>query len=93
MPLYNLYKRVLRHIDLMDRMMGVVGVRAGIRQLPDAADQLRNAANRCLTCRSADACAHFLEVNPTAEHAPVYCRNRDLFERLKIAAEDRPKAA
>lgn len=87
MPIFKIFSRVLRHIELMDRMMETVGVNKRIRQLPGAASVMRRAANRCMTCSNPEACAEFLATHKEAPEPPVYCRNHDLFERLKFEIE------
>jgi hypothetical protein len=93
MPLYSLYKRVLRHIDLLDRMMTAMDVRPAVRQIPDGPELLRNAAHRCLTCSSADRCTEFLDATEHVAEAPEYCRNKDLLDRLRQMVEPSTQAA
>lgn len=83
MAVLKIFDRVFRHMDLMDRMMDAVGVTNSLKSLPGAAGVLRRSTVRCLRCANADSCKAFLDTNQTAQEAPGYCRNHDLFERIK----------
>lgn len=80
---------MLSQPDLMGRMVRKLGYTDRLAELPDAARVLRRAAQRCQTCAQPEACAHWLAENETAEEAPAYCRNQDLFARMndRIEAE------
>jgi hypothetical protein len=78
-------ERMATKADLMERMMRKLDVREAIADMPAAPSVLRNAAFRCMTCGHAAECVSWLDRNEAAEHAPGYCRNKDLFE---FAAEN-----
>ncbi|RST85525.1 hypothetical protein EJC49_15675 [Aquibium carbonis] len=73
-------ERMSSKADLMERMMRKLDVRDAITEMPAAPSVLRNAAFRCMTCGHAGECKSWLEENQAPEHAPGYCRNKDLFE-------------
>ena len=83
MPLLSLYKRMMRKADLMEQMIDTVDVRDALETRANHADVLRRAANRCMTCAEPDACQSWLAEHDHADEAPGYCRNHDMFERLK----------
>ena len=89
MSLLSMYRRMMRKAGLMEQMIDTVEVRDALDQRSDHANVLRRAVNRCLTCAEPDACEHWLAEHEHADEAPSYCRNHDLFERLKheIASE------
>lgn len=72
--------RVSDKVDLMEQMMRKLEVRDAITDMPSAPSVLRSAAFRCLSCGYADECKEWLGENEGSEHAPGYCRNKDLFE-------------
>lgn len=83
MAIMKFFDRMFSHMDLMDRMMNTLGVTARIKTIPGAASVLRRATTRCIGCNSTEACGAFLDSHASADEAPAYCRNHDLFERLK----------
>lgn len=94
MSLVSMYNRMMRKADLMEKMIDTVDVRDALEQRPDHANVLRRAANRCMTCAEPNACESWLAEHEQANEAPSYCRNHDLFERLKHEIEvDRLQSA
>ena len=87
MPLLALYRRMMRQADLMEEMIDTVGLRDALHERPDHANVLRRATNRCMTCAEPGACRQWLTGHDSADEAPAYCRNHDLFERLKHDVE------
>ncbi|MBO6553093.1 MAG: hypothetical protein JJ926_04650 [Roseitalea sp.] len=83
MSLLAMYRRMIRKADLMEKMIDTVDARDALQSRADHANVLRRAANRCMTCAEPDACEKWLAGHDRAEEAPGYCRNHDLFERLK----------
>lgn len=73
-------ERMAAKADLMESMMRKLDVRDAIADMPSAASVMRSAALRCLTCGHAGECKTWLAENEAPQHAPDYCRNRDLFE-------------
>lgn len=74
------------HADLVDRMAGAVGVDLEQAMMEGrlTADQLGDAVLSCTGCSKPGECNHWLEgQDATAPEAPDYCRNSDMFKRLK----------
>lgn len=82
MKFQALFATLNMRAELVDRMAKAVGARQGLLSNPSRAAVTRRAVERCGQCAQTDACQHWLDSNPTADHAPDYCRNRDLFDRL-----------
>jgi hypothetical protein len=76
----GLLDKVSDKVDLMERMMRKLDVRDAIADMPAAPSVIRSAALRCLSCGHAGECKSWLEENEAPQHAPNYCRNKDLFE-------------
>ena len=87
MSLLTMYQRMIRKADLMEKMIDTVDVRDALEDRPDHANVLRRAASRCMTCGQPDACSELLDDHASADEAPSYCRNHDLFARLKHEIE------
>ena len=75
-----------RHADLVDRMANTQGVDLEERMMAGKVlpDDLSDAVLACTGCANPEACEHWLARNETAEQTPDYCRNADLFGRLKL---------
>lgn len=75
-----------RHADLVDRMAGTQGVDLEERMMAGVMrpDEVSDAVLACTGCASVDACATWLDRTETAGATPDYCRNADLFARLKL---------
>jgi hypothetical protein len=74
-----------RHTDLINRMAETLQVDLGDAlingRLPP--EGLRAAVLSCTACEGAGECPGWLDSHAeAASHAPGYCRNADLFERL-----------
>lgn len=89
MSLFSFVERMMTQPEQMVRMVRTLGHRDRFASLPDAARVMRRAALRCDTCAKPEACAEWLDRNESAEEAPAYCRNHDLFARMneRIEAE------
>jgi len=82
----GLLKRLDHHSELMENMAQTLGV-----DLSDALTQgrlapsgLRDAMLACVCCTGADECPGWLAKHADgADHAPGYCRNGALFDRLR----------
>lgn len=83
MAFFNIFARMNRRVDLMDDMMATLQVRRAIGELPDGPNVLRRAALRCLNCKETCACRAWLDTHREADEAPIYCRNHDLFARVR----------
>lgn len=74
------------HADLVDRMADALGLDLEEVMMEGRMDieQLSDAVLSCTGCTQPDTCRHWLDEqgNPSSE-APGYCRNGDMFARLK----------
>jgi len=75
-----------RHADLVDRMAGTQGVDLEERMMAGVMrpEEVSDAVLACTGCAAADACANWLDRTERADTTPDYCRNADLFARLKL---------
>jgi len=83
MSTFDFFSRLTQRADLMDGMMKKLDVVDEMKTMPGHAGVLRRAANRCLTCDQPDACQQWLTDEPSPDEAPGFCRNHDLFERVR----------
>lgn len=81
--------RVAAKSDLIEQMMTTLDVRERFAELPAGGEALRNAMLRCMSCGKPEACSAWLSEHGNAEEAPSFCRNHDLFARLREHAEGR----
>ncbi|MEI4234353.1 DUF6455 family protein [Roseovarius sp. D22-M7] len=74
------------HADLVDRMANIQGLDLEERIMAGAMrpDELSDAVLACTGCASADGCAQWLDRTESAEKTPDYCRNAELFSRLRL---------
>lgn len=68
---------------LFDAMVDKLGLREAMVSRPNSAGVMRRADARCAQCGQETACSQWLAERETADEAPSYCRNHDLFERIK----------
>jgi hypothetical protein len=78
----NYFSRLANNTVLMQKMFARVGISDWFAQNPHGPEVLRRAALRCGTCTDEAECANWLETHEDASHAPDFCRNRDLVERI-----------
>lgn len=79
-------KKLDHHFGLMENMARKVGGDLGdaLTEGRISPETLRGAALRCTGCQHPDECEKWLaEHAEGAEHAPTYCRNGLLLERLR----------
>lgn len=77
-----LFANLNARAELVDRMARAVGAHNGLLNNPARAAVTRRAVERCSHCDQTESCEKWLETNAVADHAPDYCRNHDLFDRL-----------
>lgn len=75
--------RIAAKSDLIEQMMTTLEVRDRFAELPSGGEVLRSAMLRCMSCGKPDACSAWLAEHGSAEEAPDFCRNHDLFARLR----------
>ncbi len=85
MSLFATMRRAVARSELMRTMFERLGIDGWFAQNPARAALLRGAAMRCASCGHEGECATWLDAHPAAEHAPSFCRNRDLAERIRAS--------
>ncbi|MCD2171781.1 DUF6455 family protein [Rhizobium sp. C4] len=83
MSILNYFIRVNEHAMLLEAMTAKLGLTAHLEELPDHRNVMKRAGQRCLACSRPHDCADWLEDNDEPEQAPRFCRNRDLFARMR----------
>lgn len=83
MKLPALFSRMIHSAGLVERMADTVGASEALSAHASRAVITRRAVSRCVGCSETQACQHWLDAHESADQAPDYCRNHDLFERLK----------
>lgn len=89
MNLLATMKRAVARSELMRAMFDRLGIDGWFAENPARAALLRGAAMRCASCGHERECVTWLDAHPTAEHAPSFCRNRELAERVRTSMEPR----
>jgi hypothetical protein len=85
-PAMNMFQKLDRHADLVNRMADTVGADLGEALLKGtlSGQGLRAAVLNCCRCEGGGECPDWLEAHAQgAEEAPDYCRNRALLAGLK----------
>jgi hypothetical protein len=76
-----------RHAALIDNMAQALDIDLEEHMLRGnlTISELEDAVLRCTVCSKPDACDHWVaeRAGQTASAAPGYCRNADVFQRLK----------
>lgn len=75
---------------LFQAMLDKLGLRKAILSRQNSATVMRRAGERCAECGREESCRIWLDEMDEPAEAPRFCRNHDLFERLKhdIEAEE-----
>jgi hypothetical protein len=76
-------------------MVEKLGLGDAIASRPHAKEVTKRAQARCAECGREDSCMTWLAENEEPAEAPYFCKNHDMFERLKhdIEAENDFQAA
>lgn len=82
MALASLIGTMFERSELMSRMIRAVGVADRMPAGAQGAHYLRSATLRCQGCAHTAACGNWLAGRSSADLAPVFCRNREIFARL-----------
>ena len=69
--------------SLFHVMVDKLGLRAAIESRPHAKKVKKRAQARCAECGREDTCQSWLADNEQPDEAPYFCKNHDMFERLK----------
>ncbi|MBA83666.1 DUF6455 family protein [Thalassobius sp. S69A] len=80
----GIFDKFGRRASVMGKMAETVGVDFAeqVARNPAMASTYREAVMRCVHCTHDGACKSWMAKHPQAAHAPDYCRNKDLLERL-----------
>ena len=68
---------------LFHAMLDKLGLRDAITSLDSSAAVMARADKRCADCGREDSCAVWLAETVQSDEAPYFCKNHDLFERVK----------
>lgn len=82
----NLFEKLDRHADLVNRMADTLGADLGEALLNGAlsGSDLRSAVINCCACEATGPCRDWLADHPQgATEIPAFCRNRDLMAALR----------
>ena len=71
-------------------MINRLGMRDALASRPNSEAVARRAQARCADCGRESACQTWLADNAAPSEAPSFCKNHDLFERLKHEIEAAP---
>ena len=75
-PMHN---RVLRQAELMDRMMGRVGVNPAVAARVDQGAAWYDARTNCISCCREHECREWLECTEGLSMPPDFCPNAEFF--------------
>jgi hypothetical protein len=85
MGMFTKLRRAVARSELMHEMFARLGIEDWFAGNPARAAVLRGAAIRCATCGHERACAQWLDTHASADHAPDFCRNSELADRIRAA--------
>lgn len=68
-------------------MVDRLGLRAALEARPSADAVMKRAQTRCADCGREDTCQVWMAENEQPDAAPYFCKNSDMFERLKHEIE------
>jgi len=76
-------------------MVDKLGLRTALEARPGSDAVMKRAQARCAGCGREDTCQSWMAENEIAPEAPYFCKNHDMFERLKhdIEAEKQLQTA
>ena len=69
--------------QLFHAMVDKLGMRGALESRPHSEAVMKRAQDRCAECGREDACRQWMAETDAPEETPSYCKNHDLFERLK----------
>ncbi len=78
--MWPLLEQVLRHQELMDRMMVTSGVDIYSAANVDGGLALLEASTKCRLCKHEDACVFWLEEADGLKSPPDFCPNARFFK-------------
>ena len=77
-PMFN---RIFHQVELMDRMMEVVGVNPAIAARVDKGGAWYEARTTCISCCHERECHNWLECSKRLPTPPEFCPNVEFFRR------------
>ena len=77
-PMFN---RIFHQVDLMDRMMEIVGVNPAIAARVDKGEAWYEARTNCISCCHECECRNWLECSEGLPMPPDFCPNVEFFRR------------
>lgn len=81
------YLGIPEYRPLFHAMVDKLGLRDALVARPHRVAVVARAEARCAGCGQEKACSAWLAENDDPAEAPAYCRNHDLFERIKREVE------
>jgi hypothetical protein len=68
---------------LFEAMVDKLRLRGALQSRPSSDAVMKRASERCAGCGREDSCVAWMEGNAEPDEAPYFCKNHDMFERLK----------
>ena len=90
LPVLN---RIFHQVELMDRMMGLVGVDPAVAGRVDKGTAWYEARTNCISCCHERECRNWLECSEGLPVPPDFCPNLEFFGRCAETAPAAPRAA
>jgi Family of unknown function (DUF6455) len=81
-PMFN---RIFHQVELMDRMMEVVGVKPAIAARVDKGGAWYEARTNCISCCHEEECRNWLACSHGLPTPPAFCPNAEFFQRCRAA--------
>jgi hypothetical protein len=83
-PMKRMFSKADKHTALMQSMAEKVGVDWNelVAENPEMANSFRHASLTCAQCKKAGECVEWQAEHDHEEHAPDYCLNRQLLDKL-----------
>ena len=75
-PMFN---RIFRQAELIDRMMGCVGVNSAVAARVDQGAAWYEARTNCISCCHEHVCRNWLECSEGLPMPPDFCPNAEFF--------------
>ena len=79
------FNRIFHQVELMDRMMEVVGVNPAVAARVDKGEAWYEARTNCISCCHECECRNWLECSEGLPIPPNFCPNVEFFRRCTEA--------
>ncbi len=83
-------KRIFHQVELMDRMMGLVGVNPAVAGRIDKGVAWYEARTNCMSCCHKGQCCNWLECSEGLPMPPDFCPNVEFFRRCVATEHAQP---